>query len=251
MYLKTERLLIMSDLKKILSPSILSADFKKLGEELETIDKAGAEYVHVDVMDGLFVKSISFGMPVIKSARSATDKVFDVHLMIEEPIRYIEDFVKAGADIITVHVEACKDVVATLEKIKECGVKAAITLNPPTPVSAIEPYLDKVDMVLVVSSDYSEGTSVPEGTTVTITVSHKQEEVKKTVTMINLVGKTEQEAIKWIKDNGLNYTTKNDTTVSEDKVGLVTACDKSSGSTVNEGTTITITVGAKSDAAQN
>ena len=151
MYLKTERLLIMSDLKKILSPSILSADFKKLGEELETIDKAGAEYVHVDVMDGLFVKSISFGMPVIKSARSATDKVFDVHLMIEEPIRYIEDFVKAGADIITVHVEACKDVVATLEKIKECGVKAAITLNPPTPVSAIEPYLDKVDMVLVMS----------------------------------------------------------------------------------------------------
>jgi ribulose-phosphate 3-epimerase len=145
MYLKTERLLIMSDLKKILSPSILSADFKKLGEELETIDKAGAEYVHVDV------KSISFGMPVIKSARSATDKVFDVHLMIEEPIRYIEDFVKAGADIITVHVEACKDVVATLEKIKECGVKAAITLNPPTPVSAIEPYLDKVDMVLVMS----------------------------------------------------------------------------------------------------
>ena len=103
----------------------------------------------------------------------------------------------------------------------------------------------------VVSSDYSEGTSVPEGTTVTITVSHKQEEVKKTVTMINLVGKTEQDAIKWIKDNGLNYTTKNDTTVSEDKVGLVTACDKSSGSTVNEGTTITITVGAKSDAAQN
>lgn len=141
----------MSGLKKILSPSILSADFKKLGEELETIDKAGAEYVHVDVMDGLFVKSISFGMPVIKSARSATDKVFDVHLMIEEPIRYIEDFVKAGADIITVHVEACKDVVATLEKIKKCGVKAAITLNPPTPVSAIEPYLDKVDMVLVMS----------------------------------------------------------------------------------------------------
>lgn len=103
----------------------------------------------------------------------------------------------------------------------------------------------------VVSSDYSEGTSVPEGTTVTVTVSHKQEEVKKTVTMIDLVGKTEQEAIKWIKDNGLNYTTKNDTTVSEDKVGLVTACDKSSGSTVNEGTTITITVGAKSGAAQN
>lgn len=141
----------MSGLKKILSPSILSADFKKLGEELETIDKAGAEYVHVDVMDGLFVKSISFGMPVIKSARSATDKVFDVHLMIEEPIRYIEDFVKAGADIITVHVEACQDVAATLKKIKEYNVKPAITLNPETPVKAIEPYLSMVDMVLVMS----------------------------------------------------------------------------------------------------
>ena len=141
----------MSGLKKILSPSILSADFKKLGEELETIDKAGAEYVHVDVMDGLFVKSISFGMPVIKSVRSATDKVFDVHLMIEEPIRYIEDFVKAGADIITVHVEACQDVAATLKKIKEYNVKPAITLNPETPVKAIEPYLSMVDMVLVMS----------------------------------------------------------------------------------------------------
>ena len=141
----------MSDLKKILSPSILSADFKKLGEELETIDKAGAEYVHVDVMDGLFVKSISFGMPVIKSARSATDKVFDVHLMIDESIRYIEEFVKCGADIITVHVEACQDVAATLKKIKEYNVKPAITLNPETPVKAIEPYLSLVDMVLVMS----------------------------------------------------------------------------------------------------
>ena len=141
----------MSGLKKILSPSILSADFKKLGEELETIDKAGAEYVHVDVMDGLFVKSISFGMPVIKSARSATDKVFDVHLMINEPIRYIDEFVKTGADIITVHVEACSDVVATLEKIKAAGVKAGITLNPDTPVSAIKPYMHMVDMVLVMS----------------------------------------------------------------------------------------------------
>ena len=102
-------------------------------------------------MDGHFVPNMTFAMPVIKSLRKYTDMFFDVHLMIEEPIRYIEDFVKAGADIITVHVEACKDVVATLEKIKECGVKAAITLNPPTPVSAIEPYLDKVDMVLVMS----------------------------------------------------------------------------------------------------
>ena len=141
----------MGKLKRILSPSILSADFKKLGAELKAIDEAGAEYVHVDVMDGLFVPSISYGMPVIKSIRNATDRIFDVHLMIDEPIRYIDDFVASGADIITVHVEACKDVVATIEKIKSTGVKAAITLNPPTPVSAIKPYLDMVDMVLVMS----------------------------------------------------------------------------------------------------
>ncbi len=135
----------------ILSPSLLSADFNKLGEEIAAIDNAGAEYIHVDVMDGLFVPSISYGMPVIKSIRKSTGKVFDVHLMINEPIRYIKEFVESGADIITVHVEACADVVATLEAIREYGVKAGITLNPDTPVSAIEAYMDKVDMVLVMS----------------------------------------------------------------------------------------------------
>lgn len=135
----------------ILSPSILSADFARLGEEIKAVDKAGSQYIHVDVMDGRFVPSISYGMPVIKSVRKCTDKVFDVHLMIDEPIRYIGEFVESGADIITVHVEACSDVKATLDKIKEYGVKCGITLNPSTDVKAIEAYIGMVDMVLVMS----------------------------------------------------------------------------------------------------
>lgn len=158
----------------ILSPSILSADFARLGEDIKIIDEARAEYIHVDVMDGLFVPSISFGMPVIKSIRKVTGKVFDVHLMINEPIRYIDEFVKAGADIITVHVEACSDVVATIEKIKASGVKAGITLNPDTPVSAISPYLDMVDMVLVMSVNPGYG-----GQKFLVTSIDKLKEVKK------------------------------------------------------------------------
>lgn len=138
-------------MKNILSPSILSADFCKLAEEIKTVDENGAEYIHIDVMDGIFVPSISYGMPVIKSVRKCTERVFDVHLMITEPIRYIKEFVESGADIITVHVEACKDVRATLELIHSYGKKAALTLNPPTEIEAVFPYIQMCDMILVMS----------------------------------------------------------------------------------------------------
>ncbi len=136
---------------KKLSPSMLSADFGILNEQLKQIETAGAQYLHIDVMDGVFVPNISFGAPVYKTIRKSTDMVFDVHLMITDPIRYIDDFVKAGADIVNFHVEATDDPMAVIEKIKSYGVKTGITIKPKTPVSAIEPYLGLVDLVLVMT----------------------------------------------------------------------------------------------------
>ena len=134
-----------------LSPSILAADFSRLGEQIRELDEAGAQYVHIDVMDGMFVPSISFGMPLMKSIRPCTDRIFDVHLMIEEPVRYIDDFAEAGADLITVHAEACKHLDRTIEAIKEKGLLAGVAINPATPLSAIEWVLPKVDMVLIMT----------------------------------------------------------------------------------------------------
>ncbi|MBQ8592199.1 MAG: ribulose-phosphate 3-epimerase [Lachnospiraceae bacterium] len=134
-----------------LAPSILAADYADLRNEIRKIEEAGASYLHLDVMDGHFVPAISFGMCVITSLRKITDIVFDVHLMITDPERYIEDFAKCGADIITIHVEACSCIDETIDKIHALGLKASIAINPKTPVEKIIPYLDKVDMILVMS----------------------------------------------------------------------------------------------------
>jgi ribulose-phosphate 3-epimerase len=134
-----------------IAPSILSADFSKLGEDIEKLHNSGADFIHIDVMDGNFVPNISFGMPIIKAIRNKTDKVFDVHLMIENPSKYIDDFISAGADLITIHYEAEKHIDRAIQYIKSKGVKVAVALNPGTPTAVLKDIIAELDMVLIMS----------------------------------------------------------------------------------------------------
>ncbi len=140
-----------------ISPSVLAADLSNLESEVRDIERAGADMVHLDVMDGMFVTNISFGLPVIESLRKKSEMVFDVHLMIERPERYADRFIDAGADILTFHIEACQDSEALLKKIKNRGIKAGITIKPKTPAEVVFPLLDKCDMVLVMTVEPGYG----------------------------------------------------------------------------------------------
>lgn len=155
-----------SDRKNILSPSILAADFSVLGEQIKEAAAAGAEYLHIDVMDGVFVPSISFGMPVVRTIRKITNIIFDVHLMIVEPERYVREFAECGADSITFHLEAAEDAEALIDQIHALGCKAGMSIKPQTPVEAVRKYLSKLDMLLVMTVEPGFGGQkyIPEST---------------------------------------------------------------------------------------
>ncbi len=188
-----------------ISPSMLSCDFSKIGDEAEKIANSGADMLHLDVMDGHFVPNITFGPPVIKSIRKRTDIVFDVHLMISEPLKYIEDFIRAGADIITFHVECESDIIETIEKIKSLSCKVGLSVKPGTPVEKVFPYLDDIDMVLVMTVEPGFGGQSFMGDMCEkiVTLRKKLDEIGKT-TDIQVDGGINEETVCLVAKAGAN-----------------------------------------------
>ncbi len=202
-----------------IAPSILSADFANLGNHIKRLQNSEADIIHIDVMDGRFVPNISFGVPVIKAIRPYTDKIFDVHLMIEEPSRYIEDFVKAGADIITVHCEADRHLDRTINYIKSFGVKASVALNPATSLDSIKYVLSNLDMVLIMSVNPGFGGQKY--------IPYCSEKIKELRNMIDLTGKDillevdggiGANNIKEAVDSGANVIVAGSAVFKEDKI---------------------------------
>lgn len=188
-----------------IAPSILASDFSKLGEEIERTSKAGADYIHIDVMDGMFVKNITIGPPVIKSIRKYTDIPFDVHLMIEEPSRYIDDFVKAGADIITIHLEAEKNIEKAINLIKSKGIKVGLSIKPNTPIDEIMKYLNLIDIVLIMTVEPGfGGQSFIEEMMEKVKTIKREIEKNKLNIKIEVDGGINQETIKIAKSAGVD-----------------------------------------------